>query len=68
MRVSLISRKVELDEMDRAWYVQRLTHPSCKSESGLGSLGPVRAAAETLQSASDQEQDSVLIEPNMLTS
>ena len=42
MRVSLISRKVELDEKDRAWYVQSRT------QTGLGSLGPVRAAAETL--------------------
>ena len=56
VRVSLISRKVELDEMDRAWYVQSLT------QSGLGSLGPVRAAAETLKSASDEEQDALLLQ------
>ena len=56
VRVSLISRKVELDEKDRAWYVQSLT------QTGLDELGPVRAAAETLRSASDEEQDALLLQ------
>jgi hypothetical protein len=49
----------EPDEMDRAWYVQSLRQDL---ENNVGSLGPVKAAAETLQSASDEERDSVLIQ------
>jgi len=50
------SLRVELDEKDRAWYVQSLT------QTGLDELGPVRAAAETLRSASDEEQDALLLQ------
>ena len=52
----------EPDEMDRAWYVQSLRQDLDDRVWGWRRLGPVKAAAETLQYASDEERDSVLIQ------